>query len=102
MGVCQIHFHPCEVRINSTTTNYITDTANLNTDKDNFRTLSFQGLFESIVQNLPETTLAAVFSGFSTLSVPIHKFKPLKGTTNTPVIFIVGGGGRRDGNTSLF
>ena len=33
-------------------------------DKDNFRTLSSQGLFESIVINLTETTLAA----FSTLS----------------------------------
>ena len=32
---------------NSTTTNYITGTANFNCNKDNFRTLSCQGLFES-------------------------------------------------------
>ena len=37
---------------NSTTTNYITGTANFNSNKDNFRTLSSQGLFESIVINL--------------------------------------------------
>ena len=36
---------------NSTTTNYMTGTANLNSNKDNFRTLSAQGLFESIVIN---------------------------------------------------
>ena len=45
---------------------YITGTANFNSDKDNFRTLSSQGLFESIVINLTETTLAA----FSILSGP--------------------------------
>ena len=50
------------------TTNYITGSANFDTYKDNFGTLSFQGLFESIVQNLTETTLAAVFLGFSNLS----------------------------------
>ena len=48
----------------STTTNYITGTANFNSNKDNFRTLSSQGHFESIVIN------------------------PLKGTTSTPVTFI--------------
>ena len=53
---------------NSTTTNYITGTANFNSNKDNFRTLSSQGLFESIVINLTETTLAAVIFGFNTLS----------------------------------
>ena len=53
---------------NSTTTNYITGTANFNSNKDNFRTLSSQGLFESIVINLTETTLAAVILGFSSLS----------------------------------
>ena len=37
---------------NSTTTNYITGTANFNNNKDNFRTLSSQGRFESIVINL--------------------------------------------------
>ena len=36
--------------INSTTTNYITGTANFKGNKDNFRTLSFRGLFESIYQ----------------------------------------------------
>ena len=46
---------------NSTTTKYITGTANsFNSNKDNFRTLSSQGLFESIVINLTETTQAAV------------------------------------------
>ena len=33
-------------------TNYITVTANFNSNKDNFRTLSSQGLFESIVKNV--------------------------------------------------
>ena len=37
---------------NSTTTNYITGTANFNSNKDNFRTLSSQGRFENIVINL--------------------------------------------------
>ena len=37
---------------NSTTTYCITGTANFNSNKDNFRTLSSQGLFESIVINL--------------------------------------------------
>ena len=41
---------------NSTTTNYITGTANSNGNEDNFR------LFKSIVINLTETTLAAVIS----------------------------------------
>ena len=36
---------------NSTTTNYITGTANFNSNKDNFRTFSSQGLFESIFIN---------------------------------------------------
>ena len=49
---------------NSTTTNHITS------NKDNFRTLSSQGLFESIVINLTETTLAAVILGFSTVTNP--------------------------------
>ena len=38
--------------INSTTTNYITGAANFNSKKDNFRTVSSQGLFENIVINL--------------------------------------------------
>ena len=42
---------------NSTTTNYITGTANSHGNEHNFR------LFESIVINLTETTLAAVISG---------------------------------------
>ena len=37
---------------NSTTKNYVTDTANFNSNKDNFRTLSCQGLFQSVVINL--------------------------------------------------
>ena len=47
---------------NSTTTKYITGIANFkfNSNKDNFRTLSSQGLFESNVINLTETTQAAV------------------------------------------
>ena len=53
---------------------YITGTANFNSDKDNFRTLSSQGLFESIVINLTETTLAA----FSTLSGPNQQIKTPK------------------------
>ena len=36
---------------NSTITNYITGTANFNSNKDNFRTFSSQGLFESIFIN---------------------------------------------------
>ena len=50
------------------TTNYITGTANFNSNKDNFQTLSSQGHFESIVINITETTLPAVILGFSTLS----------------------------------
>ena len=53
---------------NSTTTNQITGTANFNCNNDNFRTLSSQGPFKSIVINLTETTLAAVILGFNTLS----------------------------------
>ena len=52
----------------TTTTNYITGTANFNSNKDDFRTLCSRRLFESIVINLTETTLAAVILGFSTLS----------------------------------
>ena len=37
-------------------------------NKDNFRTLSSQGCFESFVISLTETTLAAVILGSSTLS----------------------------------
>ena len=48
-----------------TTTTYITGSANFNSDKDNFQTLSSQGLFESIVINL---YLAAVILGSSTLN----------------------------------
>ena len=48
---------------NSISTNHITGTVNFNSNKDNFRTLSSQGLFESIVINL---YLAAVILGFST------------------------------------
>ena len=53
---------------NSTTTNNITGIANFNSNKDNFRTLSSQGVLGSIVINLTEITLAAVIFGFSTLS----------------------------------
>ena len=53
---------------NSTTTNYITGTPNFNSNENSFRTLSSQRLFESIVINLTETTLAAVILDFSTLS----------------------------------
>ena len=67
MGVSLIHFHPLR-GTNSTTTNHITGTANFNSNKDNFRTLSSQGPFESIVINLTETTLAAVILGFNSLS----------------------------------
>ena len=42
-------------------------TANFNGKKDNYRTLSSEGLFESIVINLTETTLATVILGFITL-----------------------------------
>ena len=45
---------------NSTTTNYIAGTAYLNSNKDNFRTPSPQGLLESVVINLYQTTLTAV------------------------------------------
>ena len=37
---------------NSTTTNYITGAGNFNSKKDNFRTVSSQGVFENIVINL--------------------------------------------------
>lgn len=37
---------------NSTITNYITGTANLKCNKDNFRTLLLKNVFESIVINL--------------------------------------------------
>ena len=50
---------------NSTITNYITGTANLNS---NVQTVSSQGFFEGIVINLTETTLAAMILGFGTLS----------------------------------
>ena len=70
---------------NSTTTNYITGTANFRSNKDNFRTLSSQGRFESLVINLcPNQS----FSVLAPWAVPTHNFKPLKGTTNTPVTFI--------------
>ena len=70
---------------NSTTTNYINGTANFHSNKDTFRTLSSQGRFESIVINLcPNQS----FSVLSPWAVPTHNFKPLKGTTNTPVTFI--------------
>ena len=51
MGSCRNSFPPVG-GTNSTTTNYITGTANSNSNEDNFR------LFESIVINLTETTLA--------------------------------------------
>ena len=41
---------------NSTTTNNIIGTANVNSNKDNFRKLSSQGFFESIVINLYPST----------------------------------------------
>ena len=47
---------------NSITKNHITGTANFNTYNDNFRTLSSQGRFESIVINL---YLAAVILGLA-------------------------------------
>ena len=73
---------------NSAAANYITGTENFNSNKDNFRTLSSQLLFESFVINLTETTLAAVILGLSTLSgTRIQKLKPLKGTTSTPSFF---------------
>ena len=50
------------------TTNYLTGTANFNSNKDKFQTLSSQGLFESIVINITETTLPAIILGVSTLS----------------------------------
>ena len=53
---------------NSTVTNYMTGTANLNSNKDDVQTVSSQGFFETIVINLTETTLAAMILGFSTLS----------------------------------
>ena len=46
----------------------MTGTANFNNNEDSFRTLSSQGLFDSIVISFTETTLAAVILGFSTLS----------------------------------
>ena len=61
-------FPPLRASTNSTTTNHITFTANFNSNKDNFRTLSSQGPFESIVINLTETTLASVILDFNTLS----------------------------------
>jgi len=53
---------------NSTTTNYTTGTPNFNSNENSFRTLSSQRLFESIVINLTETTLAAVILDLSTRS----------------------------------
>ena len=66
---------------NSTTTNYITGTANFHSNKDNFRTLSSQGRFESIVINL---CLNQSFLVLAPWAVPTQKFKPLKGMTNRP------------------
>ena len=51
MGVSQIHFHPEEVPIQQQQI-IITGTANFNSNKDDFRTLSSQGLFESTVRNI--------------------------------------------------
>ena len=51
---------------NFTTTNYIAGTANFNSNKDNFRILSSQGIFESII--VINLYLAAVILGISTLS----------------------------------
>ena len=78
---------------NSTTTNHITGTANVKSGKDNFRTLSSQGTFESIVLNLyPNkayvSSLAEVILGFGTLRGTNPQFENRKGTTSTPVIFI--------------
>ena len=64
MGVSEISFPPLR-GTNSIITNHITGTANFNSNKDNFRTLSSQRLFESIAINL---YLAAVILGFSTQS----------------------------------
>ena len=69
---------------NSTTTNYIIGTPNLNSNENSFRTLSSQRLFGSIVINLTETTLAAVMLDFSALSGT----NPQISTTSTPVTFI--------------
>ena len=70
----QIHFRVLR-GTNSTTTNYITGTAHFNSIKDNFRTLSSQGLFESILINrYPNETycfLAAVILVLAPLAVPI-------------------------------
>ena len=45
------------LRGTNSTTNYITGTANCNGNKDNFGTISYQGVFESIVINLyPDQT----------------------------------------------
>ena len=70
---------------NSTTTNYITGAANFNSKKDNFRTVSSQGLFENIVINLYPNQSFKVLAPYA---VRIHKFKPLKATTSTPVTVI--------------
>ena len=46
----------------------MTGTADFNNNEDSFRTLSSQGIFDSIVINFTETTLEAAILGFSTLS----------------------------------
>ena len=77
---------------NSTTTNNIIGTANFNSNKDNFRKLSSQGLFKSIVINLyPYKAYQLWQQSFKVLApqaVPVHKCKPLQGTTSTPISFI--------------
>ena len=49
----------------------------MNSNKDNFGTLSSQGLFESIVINLYQTTLAAVVLSFKALSGDEWRRAPL-------------------------
>ena len=49
MGVSQIHFHPKRFQLNNN--KLYNWHCNFNNDKDKFRTLSSQGLFESIVIN---------------------------------------------------
>ena len=58
---------------NSTATNYITGAANFNSKKDNFPTVSSQGLFEKIVTHFyPNQS----FKVLAPSPVPIHKFNP--------------------------
>ena len=76
MRVSQIHFHPEEVPIQQQQI-IITGTANFNSNNDNFRTLSSQGLFESTVRNISPNKASTVILGqFSTLSGTNPQFTP--------------------------